>query len=164
MIRVVIESPLSGNRERNKLYAYACARDCLRRGESPYASHLFFDHPELLDDVIPEERELGIKAGFAWGEAAELRAVYTDLGISGGMELGIAEAKRLTQRLEYRTLPEAELKRFEKAQDWSARLRDQALAIERAWRGREPNHVLSSMIQRARELADKVKPRGGEGR
>lgn len=105
MRRVVIESPLSGDRERNKAYAYACALDCLRRGESPYASHLLFDHPLLLDDDIPEERELGIKAGFSWGEAGDIRAVYKDFGVSGGMKLGIEEADRLVQLVEHRLLP-----------------------------------------------------------
>lgn len=105
MKRVVIESPLSGDREKNKAYAYACALDCLKRGESPYASHLLFDHPLLLDDDISEERELGIKAGFAWGEAGDIRAVYEDLGVSGGMQRGIEEAGRLIQKVERRILP-----------------------------------------------------------
>lgn len=60
--RVVIESPLKGERELNKLYARVCALDCLVRGEAPYASHLFFDHEDLLDDEILQQRELGIAA------------------------------------------------------------------------------------------------------
>jgi len=108
MKRVVIESPLNAPTpegfEANRQYARACARDCLHRGESPYASHLFFDQPGILDDTKPEERELGIKAGFAWGEAAELVAVYVDRGISGGMQRGIARAKDAKQPVEYRSL------------------------------------------------------------
>lgn len=44
MRRVVIESPYAGGmatRARNVLYARACVIDCLSRGDSPYASHLF---------------------------------------------------------------------------------------------------------------------------
>lgn len=89
---VVIESPLGAPDrlliEDNKRYARTCVRDSLRRGEAPYASHLFFDHPEILDDLKPEEREKGMKAGFAWGRAAETVAIYVDRGISQGMMLG----------------------------------------------------------------------------
>jgi hypothetical protein len=104
MKRVVIESPLAGDREFNKRYARACMLDSLRRGEAPYASHLLFDQPGLLDDDNTSERELGITAGFAWGEAAELRAFYIDLGVSLGMERGMVEATRLDQPVEMRSL------------------------------------------------------------
>ncbi len=99
---VVIESPLRGDRGLNKLYARVCALDCLVRGESPYASHLFFDHPDLLDDEIADHRELGIKAGFAWGAHAELRIFYLDLGESDGMKLGRAQAREQEQPVEDR--------------------------------------------------------------
>src|SRR5574343_305969 len=77
---VVIESPLAGDRERNRAYARACMRDSIRRGEAPLASHLLYDQPGLLDDNDPAARILGIQAGFAWAEHAELVAVYIDLG------------------------------------------------------------------------------------
>ena len=91
MKRVVIESPLAGNVERNLDYAKACLLDSLHRGEAPFASHLLY--PQVLDDVTPEDRKLGMMAGFTWGEKAELVAVYEDLGISEGMEAGIAHAE-----------------------------------------------------------------------
>lgn len=87
MNRVVIESPLSGAVERNKKYLSMCIMDCLKRGESPYASHALFPH--YLDDNNPLERELGIKAGLEWGKMADTIAVYEDFGISEGMQLGI---------------------------------------------------------------------------
>ena len=108
MKRVVIESPYAGDVERNMRYLRACRLDCLRRGEAPFASH--HAYTDILDDLTPEERELGIRAGFAWGESAELRAVYVDLGISGGMERGITEARRLGQAIEIRTIPDWEIK------------------------------------------------------
>lgn len=104
MKRVVIESPLKGDRELNKLYARVCALHCLIRDESPYASHLFFDHADLLDDAVGAERQLGIKAGFSWGEAARVRAFYLDLGESEGMKLGRLEAARLMQDVDDRRL------------------------------------------------------------
>jgi hypothetical protein len=103
MKRVIVESPLAGDFKRNRRYARLCLLDCLRRGEAPYASHLLY--PQMLDDEIQEERDLGIQAGLAWGEAGEIRVVYTDLGTSRGMEYGVQAAKALGQPVEYRKLP-----------------------------------------------------------
>lgn len=101
---VLIESPFAGDVERNKAYARAAMRDCLKRGDAPYASHLLYTQPGVLDDNDPEERTLGIQAGLAWGERAELTAVYTDLGISDGMRLGIERAKKDERPVEMRSL------------------------------------------------------------
>jgi hypothetical protein len=104
MKRVVIESPFAGDVERNVSYARAAMRDCLLRGETPYASHLLYTQVGVLDDNIPEERELGIKAGFEWRQAAEKTVVYTDYGISRGMSYGIDDAEKRGCLVEYRTL------------------------------------------------------------
>jgi len=104
MRRVVVESPLAGDIESNKLYAIECCKDCLARGEAPYASHLFFDRPGLLDDRKPEERGLGMNAGFAWGDMAEATVVYTDRGISNGMQRGIDRALEAGRHVEYREI------------------------------------------------------------
>ncbi len=103
MRRVVVESPYAGDVESNVAYARAAVVDCLRRGESPYASHLFFT--QVLDDLKPDERTLGIEAGLRWGEAAEATVVYTDRGTSAGMRLGIARAEQVGRPVEYRSLP-----------------------------------------------------------
>lgn len=89
---------------RNKRYARMCMLDALGRGEAPLASHLLYGHPEVLDDLIEADRELGITAGFAWRGAAEATAVYADLGISGGMQRGIEDAAARQSPVEYRTL------------------------------------------------------------
>lgn len=102
-LKVVIESPLSGDFARNIRYARLCALDCVRRGEAPYASHLMF--PQFLNDSTPTERRLGMEAGFTWGECGDLRAVYVDLGVSRGMEEGIQKARDLGQTFEFRNLP-----------------------------------------------------------
>lgn len=101
---VVIESPYAGDVETNVAYAKACVVDSLKRGESPYASHLFFTQPGLLDDRLPIERTAGIHAGFAWGAKADLVAVYVDRGMSGGMKQGVERAIAAGQRIEYRSL------------------------------------------------------------
>ena len=85
MKRVIVESPFKGDLVRNKQYLERCLRDCIRRGESPYASHKMLTG--CLDDDNPNERILGIEAGLAWKRAADLTAFYTDFGWSDGMEL-----------------------------------------------------------------------------
>ncbi len=90
---VVIESPYAPTPtctvEDHVAYAKRCFNDSLKRGEAPYASHLLFTQPGLLDDTIPEQRRLGIEAGLAWGAAAKTAALYIDFGISSGMRTGI---------------------------------------------------------------------------
>jgi hypothetical protein len=103
---VILESPFSGEVENNIKYARACIRDCILRGESPYASHLLYTQEGILDDNIPEERTLGIEAGFVWRKAAEATVVYTDRGISKGMEYGITHAQSIGHPIEYRRLYE----------------------------------------------------------
>ena len=57
-------------------------RDCLLRGEVPFASHLFYTQPGILDDNKPDERVFGIMAGKAIIEKLNATTVvYTDLGI-----------------------------------------------------------------------------------
>ncbi len=103
---VVIESPFAGDVEKNLRYLRAAMADCFKRGEAPYASHALYTQPGVLDDTKPEERKLGMEAGFAWGARAPMRVVYTDLGMSSGMREGIRRAAELGQRVEYRSLPE----------------------------------------------------------
>ena len=104
MRRVVLESPYAGNVEKNVKYAKDCVKDCLSRGETPFASHLIYTQDGVLDDTIHEERQLGMKAGFEWRYGAEATVVYTDLGISKGMECGIKEAEEMGHKIEYRKL------------------------------------------------------------
>ena len=103
MKRVIIESPLSGDFARNVRYARLCCLDSLQRGEAPYASHLIYT--QKLDDRIPEQRKMGMEAGFFWAEAAHLRAFYMDLGFSNGMMEAQKLAYKLGQFTETRSLP-----------------------------------------------------------
>lgn len=102
---VLIESPYAGDIDRNVAYARAAMRDCLTHGEAPYASHLLYTQPGVLDDSVLGERNIGIEAGLAWGSCADATAVYADLGITDGMKYGIEKADRLGRRVEHRALP-----------------------------------------------------------
>lgn len=107
---VIVESPLAAPTpeliERNIAYAKAAMRDCLSRGEAPYASHLLYAQPGILDDSIPQQRALGILAGLAWGKKADATVVYDDFGISAGMLDGIDAALAAGRSIEYRSLAE----------------------------------------------------------
>lgn len=96
MIRAVIESPYAGETaadvEANVAYARAAMADAFKLGYAPFASHLLYTQPGVLDDKVPHERALGIKAGFEWREAAGLTIVYVDRGISRGMWAGIFDS------------------------------------------------------------------------
>ena len=101
---VVVESPFAGDVAKNIRYARACMRDALLRGEYPFVMHLLYTQDGILDDDVPEERKLGIEAGLAWCRYARKTVVYTDLGISPGMELGIQRAREEGREIEYRKL------------------------------------------------------------
>lgn len=102
---VILESPYAGDVEANLAYARRCLRDCLERGEAPFASHLLYTQPGVLDDTNPDERWWGIDAGLDWGLVADATVVYTDRGISEGMREGIRRAELVESRpVEYRTL------------------------------------------------------------
>lgn len=102
--RVIVESPFAGDLDRNVRYLRAALRDCLLRGESPFASHAIYTLPGVLDDLKLEERTLGIEAGLSWGSVADATVVYSDFGISSGMQLGIASAERAGRKVEFRKL------------------------------------------------------------
>ena len=104
MTTVVLESPFGGNIEENLKYLRKCMADCIKRGEAPFASHGLYTQPGVLDDDIPEERQLGIQAGFEIGKRLEKTVVYIDKGISRGMRQGIEEAKKCNRPVEYRGL------------------------------------------------------------
>lgn len=101
---VIIESPYAGDIESNVEYARAAVRDSLARGEAPIASHLLYTQPGILCDEKPDERQCGIDAGLAWRHVSEATVVYTDLGMSAGMEYGIAKAKEAEKPVEFRSL------------------------------------------------------------
>jgi hypothetical protein len=105
---VIIESPFRATpyytQEQHRLYLYHAVADCIRRGESPFASHLIL--PEVLNDDDEYERALGIRVGTNWGKYADLVAVYSCLGVGPGMKAAIAHYKSLNKPIEWRRLPD----------------------------------------------------------
>ena len=101
---VIIESPYSGEVARNERYAERALLDCLRRDEAPIASHLLFTRPGVLDDTKPEERRLGMQAGHAWIKKADAMVVYTDYGVSSGMQTALIIAARMRIPVERRKI------------------------------------------------------------
>lgn len=106
---VIVESPYKAASEselrRNTAYVRACLHDCLIRGDAPFASHALYTLPGVLHDDVPEERRLGMEAGFAWISVAHATVVYTDFGVSPGMQHGIDTAISAGRSVEYRQLP-----------------------------------------------------------
>jgi hypothetical protein len=121
---VIIESPYSSDTPvsipavvaRNERYLNACLRDSLLRGEAPYASHGLYTRAGVLRDTVPGERRHGMEAGWRWLEVMHRAGigltpsergrtvVYLDLGMSSGMEHGIARARALGIEVEERHL------------------------------------------------------------
>lgn len=104
---VILESPFKGANakefERNVLYAQFCVLDSLQKGEAPYASHLLYT--QVLNEQDPAQRSFGIDAGLEFGTVCSKSVVYTDLGISSGMQKGIDHALRHGREVQMRTLP-----------------------------------------------------------
>jgi hypothetical protein len=101
---VVVESPYAGDITKNIKYARACMANVLKRGESPYVSHLLYTQPGVLKDDVAHERVLGIEAGYAWSAKADLRAFYVDLGWSTGMKKALLKYRIEGQRYTFRVL------------------------------------------------------------
>ena len=108
MRRVILESPFAsadpGDVSANVAYARCCVRDSVIRGEAPIASHLLFTQPGILDDKIPEERQLGIAAGLAWLVHADAMVVYIDRGVSHGVQEAMRAAQRMGVPVEMRSI------------------------------------------------------------
>lgn len=107
-LRVFVCSPFRGRiaaeREEAIRYARRAVADSFARGEAPFAPHLIYPQPGILDDSDPAERARGIAAARAWLAASHLVAVYVDHGISEGMAKEIALAQGLGLCVERRRL------------------------------------------------------------
>ena len=104
MTTVVIESPYSGDIVLNRQYLQECIYDCIKRGESPYASHLMLT--EVLNDKIQSERGLGISLGFKFHNIVDKIVFYTDLGMSNGMQQARYNAQLIGATMEFRSIKE----------------------------------------------------------
>lgn len=107
-LRVYIESPFASIEsdlfELYKNYVHLAIRDCIERGEAPFASHAFYTN--YLDDSQREQRVQGMEMGQSWAEVSGLIAVYEDYGISKGMHWGMSLARQRGQKIEHRSIRE----------------------------------------------------------
>lgn len=98
--RVYVASRYAGDVERNVAAAVRCCQFAIRRGCMPIASHLLY--PQILQDNIPEEQELGTVLGLALLALCDEVWIFTDGdGLSPGMAAEEYEAKRLGKPIRY---------------------------------------------------------------
>jgi hypothetical protein len=105
--RVILESPFAPHKKstlEHVQYGRKCMRDCFFRNEAPFASHLLYTQPGVLDDKDIVERAAGIRAGMSWGRYAHARVVYVDEGITPGMKEGIKDSLRHGPPIIFRSL------------------------------------------------------------
>ena len=125
MIRAIVETPYAAAEgrtvEQHARYLRLVLRFCLQHGMAPFASHGFYTLDGLLDDGIPWQRKLGMEAGFAWSEVAQVIVVGMDCGISPGMAAGIA-------RHEAAGIP---IRRLWLGPDWDSRHHPNPIKAER---------------------------------
>lgn len=93
IIKVQVESPFSGDLDRNLRYARRAMRDSLDRYEAPYLSHLLY--PQVLDDSDPADREYGMACGWVYLLDSELVVFYIDYGMSEGMNRALELCEQL---------------------------------------------------------------------
>ena len=97
---VYIASPYAGDVESNVKFAKAACCLAMEEGNTPVAAHLLY--PQMLDDTVPEQRELGIQMGLKLlGACSELWLCGSR--ISSGMQEELKEAWR--QGIPVRRIP-----------------------------------------------------------
>jgi hypothetical protein len=101
---VYIASPYAGDTERNVKVAQEACRYAIERGCVPIAPHLMY--PQILDDTIPQERELGLALGRRLLEGSD-ELWLCGSRISAGMYAELLEAARL--HIPHRRIFEAEI-------------------------------------------------------
>ena len=99
---VVLESPYAGDTPSNITYARLALRDSIARGEAPFASHLLYT--QVLNDAEYAQRLRGISLNLEFIIRCDRLVVYTDRGISVGMQLAIDHAKLLGKEIVYREI------------------------------------------------------------
>jgi len=92
MKMIFICSPLRGDIEGNVKRANQYCYDVAIKGDMPIAPHCVFT--QYLDDLKPNERELGMKMGLELLRRCDGLLVCGDI-VSAGMQAEIKEAERL---------------------------------------------------------------------
>ena len=99
-LKVYIVSKYAGDTETNVQNALEYCRFAIKKRRIPFASHLLY--PQMLDDNVEAEREIGTQYGLAWLRVCdEIWCFGTER--SPGMERELQEAKRLDKQIRYFT-------------------------------------------------------------
>lgn len=100
--KVYVASAYAGDVEANTAKAVEYCRMAIDAGYMPLASHLLY--PQMLNDNVPAERELGLMFGLALLRMCD--EVWVFGPISSGMAQEIEEAQRLKKKLVYKEVRE----------------------------------------------------------
>lgn len=95
--KIYVASRYAGDVDANVSAAVTYCRRVIDEGYMPVASHLLY--PQILNDNIPEERELGLLFGLALLRLCDEVWVFGE--VSPGVAQEIAEAKRLKKQIRY---------------------------------------------------------------
>lgn len=95
--KVYVASKYSGDVNANVTAAIGYCRRVIREGYMPVASHLLY--PQMLDDNIPAERELGLLFGLALLRMCD--EVWVFGTVTPGVASEIEEAKKLKKQIRY---------------------------------------------------------------
>lgn len=95
--KVYVASKYAGDVDANIAAAIGYCRKVIRDGYMPIASHLLY--PQMLDDNIPAERELGLLFGLALLRMCD--EVWVFGKVTPGVASEIKEAKKLKKQIRY---------------------------------------------------------------
>ncbi len=96
--KVYVVSRYAGDIENNVLSAIRYCKFVITKGKMPIAAHLLY--PQIVDDNVPAEREIGTMFGIALLEMCDEVWCFGK-ELSSGMEREIKEAKRLGKPIKY---------------------------------------------------------------
>lgn len=95
--KIYVASKYAGDVDTNVALAITYCRRVIDEGYMPIASHLLY--PQILNDNIPEERELGLMFGLALLRTSDEMWVFGS--VTSGVAREIEEAKRLKKQIRY---------------------------------------------------------------
>ena len=102
---IYVASPYAGDTEKNTEYAKQACRTVMEQGHAFFAPHLLYT--AVLDDSIPEERQVGLEMGKAVLAKCDELWVFGSK-ISEGMAADISDAARLGRLIRHREVEVAQ--------------------------------------------------------